>query len=515
MSELSHQKNYVTVGLIAIHMAVAIPLAYHLNIWSDEASTLYTTNNGLISAIHGALDNERQAPLYFAVLGLWRNVNHSIFFARLFSVGCSVLAVKLFADLVFRHFERRTAICAAVFFALHPFLFWSSLEIRTYSLVILLSVQLVNIFLRAFPAVDVQIDTGRKRSRSWFLIVAIISLYTNYYLGFILVGLFGTLVYRRQWRPAGAYLAFMSLAGFAFIPLAIVVAKQVAANTGGFQGDRTMSEGLRTLWHHTLTFILPAEVMPDQNTSPAAVLRLNIARVAAILISITVCFRWRRLSGQTISFGISAIIVGGLFLCAYLLLGENYVEIRHASVLFVPLILALSSGLSDLFSSDDLLYPRLSTWMLAACSFVILCFFAYSVFTLYPEMKKRGDWESVANYIETRESAGQPILVFTTYDALALKVYYRGINSVLPDRNYFDFDLEDKASSEKSLSKRIDFAISEIPADSTQIWLLESEKCMTTEACEPLENFVEANYTVIQQQDFYRERVRLLKRKTQ
>lgn len=515
MSEPMRVKTYLTAGLIAIHLAVALPLAYQLNIWSDEASTLYTTNNGLFSAIQGALDDERQAPLYFAVLGLWRDVSHSIFFARLFSVGCSVIAVKLFADLVFRHFGRRSAILATAFFAFHPFLFWASLEIRAYSLAILLSILLINTFLQAFPEADRQTHSSRKWPRLWFLMAAIISLYSNYYLGFVLVGLFGILVFRRRWRPAGTYMGLMSVAAVLFIPLAAFVVAQMAVNTGGFQGERPLLEGLRTLWHHTLTFLLPAEVLPDENTTFTAVLRLNIVRAVAMIVSFTFCFRWRRLTAQTFSYAILAAIVGGFFFSSYLLLGENYVEIRHASVLFVPLILAGASVLSDLFSDEGGRHPRLATSMLAAFALVILSFFTYSVCTLYPGMKKRGDWESVAGFIEAGETADQPILVFTSYDALALKVYYNGLNPVLPDRNYFDFELEDKYGSENSLNKRIDFAISEIPTVNTQLWLVESEKCMTTRACVPLENFVEANYTVIQQKDFYRERVRLLKRKTQ
>ena len=70
-------------------------MAWHLNIWSDEASTLYTTQNGIFEAFSNAGD-EKQAPLYFVLLGAWRLIDDSHFFARLFSVLCSVLSIAAF-----------------------------------------------------------------------------------------------------------------------------------------------------------------------------------------------------------------------------------------------------------------------------------------------------------------------------------------------------------------------------------------------------------------------------------
>jgi hypothetical protein len=97
--------------LIALHLAVTLPLAYLLNIWVDEASTLYTTENGFSSALQNALAQEKQAPLYFWVLSLWRALNGSVFFARLLSIIFSVAAIIVFqpARIVFYHGLFRSA----------------------------------------------------------------------------------------------------------------------------------------------------------------------------------------------------------------------------------------------------------------------------------------------------------------------------------------------------------------------------------------------------------------------
>ena len=71
-------------------------------------------------------------------------------------------------------------------------------------------------------------------------------------------------------------------------------------------------------------------------------------------------------------------------------------------------------------------------------------------------------------------------------------------------------------SSENALKEQTEFVISEIPRDAAEIWLATEDACQDEEtkaACRTLENFVEANYTVEQTKDFYKERVRLLRKK--
>ena len=71
--------------LIFVHLIITIPLAYELNVWVDEASTLYNTEHGFIHTFQNVFHTEKQAPLYFILLSLWRDIDASVFFARLFS----------------------------------------------------------------------------------------------------------------------------------------------------------------------------------------------------------------------------------------------------------------------------------------------------------------------------------------------------------------------------------------------------------------------------------------------
>lgn len=503
MSAVDRQLRQRTNTILLFVLFLVIPLAYFLNIWSDEASTLYSTQNGIADALRNAAANEKQAPLYFWVLSLWRSISGSIFFARLFSVLCVLAAIKLFAATAARIFSPRAALLATAFFAFHPFLIWSALEIRVYAAVILLSVLLIRLFLDNF---------WEDRKPSWkqtllFTAVATAALYANYYLGFLLAGLLAALIVTRRWRSAAIYMGSMLIVGLAFLPLLFVAASQLDTNTSGFQASRSAYDGVQRLWRHFLTFVLPAGVFPDGDGSLVLLARLWIVRAAA-LAAIFCAFRFRRRLSE-LTMGLFALVatIFACLLAAYFILGPIYLEIRHMSVLFVPLVLFLASFVSDLFKMPA------PSFAILAPAVVVLLFFAFSLATLYPGMTKRGDWARVAAFIEANESAGQPIIVFTTFDALALPYHYHGRNVILPDERFFEFELEAEFGSVDSLRKQTDFVISEIPPDAEQIWLAVNEKCLTTDACIPLQNFIAANYTIEKEKELYLEKVFLLRKK--
>ncbi len=147
MQKLS--KNFYLV-LIILHLIITIPLAFNLNVWVDEASTLYNTQQGFIHTFQNVFHTEKQAPLYFLLLSLWRDIDDSFFFARLFSIICSCLAIKFFFDLAKSFFNQKQAILITTFFALHPFLIWISLEIRLYTMIVLLAVLLLKFFFEGY-----------------------------------------------------------------------------------------------------------------------------------------------------------------------------------------------------------------------------------------------------------------------------------------------------------------------------------------------------------------------------
>jgi hypothetical protein len=183
--------------------------------------------------------------------------------------------------------------------------------------------------------------------------------------------------------------------------------------------------------------------------------------------------------------------------------------------LFAPLVLFAALCLREIFppsreGSKANRFDRVPAILLGV---LLIVFYAYSVLTLYPGWTKRGDWARVGAFLEQHEQPNQPIVIFTAFDALALPFNYKGVNKILPDEKFFAFEREAAPESADAWRAQTDFIISEIPAGADEVWLLTNEKCAAGDACRPLENFVAANYTVIVEKEFYKEKVRLLRRK--
>lgn len=495
--------------VVAIHLAVALPLARTLNIWADEASSLYTTQNGLFSAWINVIADEKQAPLYFLVLSLWRELDSTFFFARSLSMIFSVAAIIVFWRIALRFWSRPVALLATAFFGLHPFLIWASLEIRVYSMVVFLSVSLIAVFMRLFY----DDENGRisPTIAALYVLTAVVAVDSNYYLGFMLVANFAALVAHRKWKHAVIYLGLMVLVGIAILPNLWTINTQISSATRDFVDPRTLGEGLRMIWNSVVTMLLPTEIFPPEEITSVSFARLWIVRAGIVLTGVGLAIRFRNVSSWTFAFGSMSAVVAAFLLASYFILGAIYVEIRHAAVIFPPLVLFAMKAAEDLFCG--IRENTTIKWaLLSSAALVIACFFAYSMLTLYPEGAKRGDWMRVSRYIEETEKPGQPIVVFTAFDALNVPHHYTGRNKVFPDERFFNWGLRGDAASAESQLHEIEFIISEIPADAAEIWLLTSDRCQNTNACEPLEIFVAENYTVIDDKLFYKQRVRLLRK---
>ncbi len=518
IGETIRSKSAAIYLLPFLHLIIALPLAYYLNIWADEASTLNTTENGFFTAFQNTLRDEKQAPLYFWILSLWRSISGSIFFARLFSIICSVFAIGIFFRLTRKLWNEKIAVIATLFFALHPYLFWASLEIRVYSLLVLLTVLLLMSFFDGYLKFEQaetsgRLKTGRleqkKFARYLFPITAIFALWVNYYLGFILVACFFVLLVFKQWREAKLYFLQMLLVGFFFLPLLWAIKLQLATRNSLYFPETSAIEGLKLLWGHFLMLVLPTELFPPEDSTMISYLRLWFVRVSGIVVFVALIVKRKVFNEKILVFGtISGVVLGFLYF-SYFLLGGSMLSVRHVSVLFVPLVL--------LFISIFLvLTPKTKKRRLFYCGLIgvlLTCSYSYALFSMHPNFTKTGDWARVGKFVEQNEKPDQPIFIFPNFEAMALPYYYKGKNKILPDENFHKWFHEAEAGTGEAWTKQIKHYISIIPRDSSEIWLLTYRNCHTTEECLPLERYVKANYITIIQKDFFNERVRLLRRK--
>lgn len=486
--------------LLFLHLTIALPLAYHLNIWADEASSLYTTQYGFRHALENVFEQEKQAPIYFLLLSLWRKINDSFLFARLLSIIFSLLAIVVFSRLARKIWEEKSAIFLTAIFALHPYLLWASLEIRAYALIILITCLLFNFFYDGF----MQDAVSHHKFRIFYVLTAIAAIYTHYYLGFVLVGGFFALLILRRWQAAKEYFLQMLIVGAAVLPLLYVIYSQFSDRSVIYQPETSITEGIKIVWNHLLTFVLPIEFFPDQEASWIAKIRLWAGRIAVLSVFIWLLIRrFRDLDQNIIAFGTISAVCGLFFQLIYFQLGANYALIRHASVYFVAIFIFSAAILVKIL-------PKKS-WILFAVLYAFL--FSYSIYTLYPNLTKRGDWARVAAFIEQNEKPNQPIVSFPVFETVALLVQYKGVNQIFPDEKFFTFFIENNPESQLAYARQIEFVISEIPPEADEIWLLTAENCDFGQACEPLENFINTHYTIVLEREFYKEKVRLLRRK--
>jgi len=494
------EKKIVLI-LAFLHLAIALPLAWKLNIWADEASTLYTTQNGFFQALDNLFHDEKQAPIYFLLLSLWRKINDSVFFARLFSIICSLLAIFSFSRLARKIWEEKTAIFITAIFALHPYLFFASLEIRLYSLIILITCLLFTFFYDGY----LREDSPDKKAQIFYVLTAIFALYTNYYLGFFLVGGFAALLFSRRFDAAKTYFWQMLGVGVAILPLFYIINLQFSVRiTTTFQAEKSLIVGVKILWNHFLTFVLPTEIYPSEEATIFSFIRVWLMRFAILSIAVVLIKnKFKQIDKNIIVFGAISAVSALFFLFVYFQLGAGYIEIRHAAVFFVAVFLFFSLILTKILPEKS--------WIFVAALYSI--FFAYSIYAMYPNFTKRGDWARVAEFISQTETPNQPIVIFPTYDSIALPNYYKGANKILPTEKIFSFFPEDKMGSPNVYRNQIDFIIEQFPREADEVWLLTDGNCEIERSCEPLENFVKANYTIIQEKDFYEEKVRLLRKK--
>jgi hypothetical protein len=486
--------------LILLHLALTIPLAYRLNIWLDEAFTLHTTGAGLRYAFQQATGFEMQAPLYFILLGVWRKLNDSIFFARLFSVACIALTIKVAASLSRRFIEEIHPGWVAAAVAFNPFVIWAALEIRLYAFALLLSALLLVLFHDGY----LKETTQSKRARILYLFVCVLALYTQYYLGFQLVAHACALLALRRWRALGSYLVGMLVVGLCFAPMMVVVYAHMTGHSQYGNNALPIIEGFRFIARKFYLYLLPTGDI-SHDIFKRWILRLGL------LVALIFIWKKGRTSLTTERLALLSITtaLSILFLIAVFLTDVRLLQDRHTAALFLPTILLAFSLVA--------LAPKIAPpiWTL-----IIALFYATTLYASHAPLAKNGDWQRVASHVMAHEKPGQPILVFRGRGALTLSYYYTGQNPIvpLPSENRYDtLNLSEEVLRDE---QQVADAISRVPGSHDELWVImdgDPKRCVYEDLnynCQILESYLEKHYAVEASQDFFRSRVRLLRRKS-
>jgi hypothetical protein len=481
---------------IVLNLLITLPLSFSLNIWLDEAFSLHTASRSLGYALSEALYFEGQAPAYFLLLYLWRQVNGSVFFARCLSVLLIALVLVIAEPLARRYLNGLNPAWLVSALAINPFLIWAATEMRAYALVLLLSALLLLLFYDAYLS-----DTPRNTAHTWYVLVSVLSLYTYYYLGLLLFAHGFVLLLLRRKVSLYRYCFGMLLVALCFAPMMLLIPSQLRVSTDQSITVPSFVEGGRIIRWYIMDYLLP-QSWPGLN--PVRKWALAAVFVGSLLVAYT--RRNRVLTLSSLAIVTILVSISLMFLPIMRLTGLELMAPRHTAVLFIPAVLCLYVVLR---SAQTVL--ALGLWTVIALSFSLA-----SLYVSYLPMAKIGDWYRVARHISSLETPDQPIFVYRSDNTLPFEYYYSGINRIVPisKKQQMQSNAPDAFGVNDGLHGDV-MPLSRLQDKHESVWFLTSGCAYfdAQESCRALETILEKHYDVESDKSFYRSRVRLLHRR--
>jgi hypothetical protein len=398
---------------LAVGAAYALALtafAVQLGTWTDEEYTLATTAHGFIYAWNRAIAFELQAPLYFAVVAIWREANASVWFARLFSILCATGFFFAIMPLLRRVAPDKNPLWPALLIALNPFVMYCAFDIRLYAMALLVS----TLDYAAFDAGFVRGTS--KRARVVFVALGIVALYTQYFLGFAFVGYAVVLIVRRRFRALVPYTVALAVTGLASLPVLGMLRSQI-----GRSGETT--ESLAGLLRETLVHPWLEYVLPYDRSLDGLHLRAPYVALFCGLILVMVLAR-PRMNRELIGWLACAGTIEMVFVCLELLFRLDLGP-RHYVVLFAPAMLAGYALIAGLAGGRSPYIAPLLFWTYAILSFGILYIQQHAI-------AQDGDTKRVAAFLQLHAARDATIAIFPADALPAYARQYGGTARLVP-----------------------------------------------------------------------------------
>jgi hypothetical protein len=470
-------------------LAITLPLAFVLNVWKDDAYTLHTTASTLGYAFHQSIAFEQNAPLYFLIIELWRHVNASAVWARMFSVLCGAAVVATVPALLRRYLPEIRASWVTPLVALNPALIWAALEIRVYALIILLSSLLMLAFYDYFIA-----EAPSRKAGITYAALCLVAAYTQFYLLFLIAaqGVI-VLLYRRS--ALLRYAAVIVLVFVALLPLAGMMRAQ-ASNAAAQFSPPAFADALHILARAGIEYFAPIIAAKYRLVVYAIVILATLPALAALL-------RYPRRQGELI---VPVMFAGGLLLFATVPYAIGaWLGTRHPSSLLIP-------GILSAFAVFTFIRAPVRARVQAIWVYVMIGVQLAGLFATYRHLAKEGDWKRVVAFIRANEKPDQPIFVFQGESALPFEYYYHGPNRVIAVPEAIDFKSYELRSFELHSPRQAAHIFNAVP-NSGRAWLITSGACVDMNidyGCGVLERYVSSCCSVARSRTFYEATVRLL-----
>ncbi|MEM7368471.1 MAG: glycosyltransferase family 39 protein [Bacteroidota bacterium] len=484
--------NKLILACILLNLAIAIPFAANLNLRSDEGYAMESSSRDFAYAVDQAIHFELQAPLYFGIISLWRNINDSIFFARLYSILCILGAVFVIKEISLRYIPSINPIWPVAIFLFNPITIYTEVDVRCYAMILLLSSLLLMTFYDGYIS-----DKPRWQSRLAYAILATIALYTHYYAGFLLAANGFALLANRRWIPFRNLCIDMILPAIGLLILLPNMPGQYEQKV--LQAEQNGPIGIMMWLFQNLDSFLIASQKFDIENATARWLTRGILSIAAVA---PIAYFWRKIPNLLKSENRYILaIASGLLLCYTLIFtiwGKEFVKFKFLAPLLIPLIMSVYVLLSA---------HKTKLRFVGYTAFLIGCYI-FALANYYTPFIKSEDYKGVSAYIQEREQSNQPILVFENVHEMLFQHHYHGENELyaLP----FPINFDEPWGHERWLlqsEEQVREVFAGLPGDPDTVWLIVHGQRVVKFVDlnhKYLEAYVSKNFQVISEEEFPR-----------
>lgn len=396
---------FAILSLMVLTGLIGALVFTHTSMRLDEAQSLFQVSRD-VPGLLNLVGQDVHVPGYHLLLHFWLIVfgglGERIVVARYLSLAFLVALVPAMYILARQVFDRRVALLAAVLVAVSPFLQWYGSEARMYSMLALITVLHQIAFLKVFKK-------GHAAHWVWYVVTAIIGLYTHYFFGFVLLteAVF-YLFYRRKFLPGsfGRFAVAAALSIGALVPwLLYVKSLGLASNTQPYLPVPSSGD----LFNTYAQFIFGFQV----NYLNTIIISLW---PAIVLFAFWALRKNRRTSPQLLFFAIAAtlpviaafvisILVKPFFLSRYL-------------VVSLPALFILISWFVSIYSKP---VRRVVTVGLIAATAVLLC-----IEIISPNTPVKEDYRQAVAYLNANASNRDVIVASAPFTIYPIEYYYTG-----------------------------------------------------------------------------------------
>lgn len=427
----SNKGNLVFSLFLLIYSSYLIFLSYKLGLSYDEPFSLTTTANKLSKVISLSYDFEGQPPVYFILLSLWRKINGGIFFARLLSLIFTYFSAFFLYKVTRLLFAKTHTKWIIVLFLLNPFTVWASLEIRVYSLIILLTIVAFYFFYLIY-------FYQKNKLKVFFVLVALLGVYTQYYFVFLIISFAVLLLFRKGWRPFFNYVLLSCLVALLFLPNLLSLKEHYELHQNSFV-EFSFYDRINSAFSSSLEFFVTYTSLRAER------LGYWILRIAFIVLYI-LTFRKFYNKCKSEKYQDLKSLVNIAFLTLFLLATfiiiysqtSLILEIRYLSIIFpFHIMLLLVFGIYEK-KVKHIFY----------CSYAAF-FLIIVVKNYHPPYLKAHDFKSISSYVQKNQTGNEPILFHGKHIIIGFSQYYKNDNPLisLPEiqfnHNFYSDNLRD------------------------------------------------------------------------